>query len=249
MWSCLPFPKSIPVQVFGTCPCSSDTWPCSSRLLEIQDEIFPGWDFSRITLSPVMFAQKCPTKTCLSWRKDLSALQFYWGLFNLHHWDMKSDGLNQVCSDLGLENNCVPWTFLYQNFLLPALCHLFHLLAHECSEPLCLCSQLWVLPRMRFLYQSIAFPPQLMMQHEFIIITCLFWLLFVCWWNLLSAMGRSMLRSGYFKLMPFKGFQIWDTCLSVVAASELLEELTSSGHKNASPRVTVRFGECFSSTS
>lgn len=69
-----------------------------------------------------MLAQKCPTKTCLIWRKDLSALQFYWGLFNLHHLDVNSDGLDQVCSDLGLENNCVPWTFLYQNFFLPVLC-------------------------------------------------------------------------------------------------------------------------------
>lgn len=58
-----------------------------------------------------------------------------------------------------------------------------------------------------------------------------------------------MLRSGYFKLMPFKGFQIWDTCLSMVAASQLLEELTSSGQKSASPGVTVRAGECFSSAS
>lgn len=54
-----------------------------------------------------------------------------------------------------------------------------------------------------------------------------------------------MLRSGYFKLMPFKGFKIWDTCLSVVTASELLEELTSSGQKSDSPGEIVRFGECF----
>lgn len=56
-----------------------------------------------------------------------------------------------------------------------------------------------------------------------------------------------MLRSGYFKLMPFKGFKIWDTCLSVVAASQLLEELTSSGQKSGSgsPGVTLRSGGAF----
>lgn len=52
-------------------------------------------------------------------RKDLSTLQFYWGLFSLHHLDIKSDGLNQVCSDPGLENNCVPWISLTAE-LLPA---------------------------------------------------------------------------------------------------------------------------------
>lgn len=206
-----------------------------------------------------MLAQTCPTMTCLIWQKGLSSLQFYGGLFNLHPLAMKSGGPSQVCSDLGFENNRVPCTLLVSK-LPPATpvcpCVTFSTCwLMECSKPcavpgtLCLGSQLWALPRVRFLYQCIAFPVQLMMQDVFIIITCLFWLLFVCWWNLLSATECSMLRSGYFKLMPFKGFKIWDTCLSVVAASELLEELTSSGQKSGSPGESVRFGGCFWSTS
>lgn len=33
-----------------------------------------------------------------------------------------------------------------------------------------------------------------------------------------------MLRSGYFKLMPFKGFKIWDTCLSLVSRISAVRE-------------------------
>lgn len=79
-----------------------------------------------------------------------------------------------------------------------------------------MCVHLLYLPVIRSLYQCMRLLTKLLMQHVFII-TCLFWLLFVCWLNLLSAVERLMLRSGYFKLMPFKGFKMWDTCLSLVS--------------------------------
>lgn len=59
-----------------------------------------------------------------------------------------------------------------------------------------------------FFCQFIVIFNEMLVIQDLPTITCLLWLLFVYQWNLLSTtVEYPVRRSGYFKLMPFKGFK------------------------------------------